>query len=84
MEKHPISTGFLGFPWKFAHFLWFLPCFSLNDAIPAPFFLRERERSQARNHAIPAQTARFAEGGANRQFFAACLCGLLVQPTFAA
>jgi hypothetical protein len=79
MEKDPISTGFLGFPWKYTHFLWFLPCFSLNDAILALFFLHERERSQAQNHAIPAQTARFDEGGANRQFLAGCLCGVFVR-----
>ncbi|MGD1062135.1 MAG: hypothetical protein ABR860_02645 [Terracidiphilus sp.] len=61
MEKHPISTGFLGFPWKFAHFLWFLPGLCLEDAILAAFFLDVREELQARNHAIPARTTRFAE-----------------------
>ena len=57
MEKHLISTGFLGFPWKLAYFLWFLPCFVLEDAISALFSLDEREERHARNHAIPVQAA---------------------------
>jgi hypothetical protein len=39
MEKHPISTGFLGFPLKLACFPWFLPCLHLEDAISTAFFL---------------------------------------------
>jgi len=61
MEKHLISTGFLGFSWKLAHFLWFLPGFCLGDAISAAFFLDEHEELQARKQAIPARTTRFAE-----------------------
>jgi hypothetical protein len=61
MEKHPISTVFLVFPWKFPHFLWFLPGFCLGDAISAAFFLDEHEELQARKQAIPARTTRFAE-----------------------
>jgi hypothetical protein len=64
MEKHPISTSFLGFRWKLAHFLWFLPGFCLDEAISAAFFLEKRDPWRAQNHAIPAQTARFAGGAA--------------------
>jgi len=61
MEKHLISTGFLGFRWKLAYFLWFLPGFVLEDAISAPFLLDEREEWHARNHAIPARNTRSRE-----------------------
>jgi hypothetical protein len=73
MEKDPISTVFLGFLGKFAYFLRFLPCFSLEDAISAAFFLDEREEWQAQNHAIPAQNTRFT--GAERRFDIVGYCG---------
>jgi hypothetical protein len=54
MEKHPISTGFLGFTRKLAYFLWFLSVFSPDGAILPAFFPDERQEWRARNHAIPA------------------------------
>ena len=61
MEKRPISTGFLGFLWKLAYFLRFLPVFYPEDAISAAFLLHEREEWQARNCAIAARTVRVGE-----------------------
>jgi hypothetical protein len=68
MEKHLISTGFLGFSWKLAYFSWFLPCLCLKDAILAAFFLDVREELQARHHAIPARSARSREAKRRTDF----------------
>jgi hypothetical protein len=59
--KTPNFHSFLGISSEIRLFSLVFAGFCLEDAILAAFFLDEREKSQARNHAIPARTTRPAE-----------------------